>query len=151
MHFRFNPEHKAARGGQRGLWVQLGCWGYAGRIERWEGAGGPPLYDDVTGELVHDFAHPNEPSDRQGRAWWAGNQLEYHRHQAPREHELRAVPGEERKLATGWSWKLLADAGLVGHPECREVDAGIVVFGVEVGRAVNYAFTTLEPNPAWCP
>ena len=59
VHFRFNPEYKArARTTRRGV----GLHGARGRRRGAEGSGGDVVYDEMTGELVHDFSGPDERS-----------------------------------------------------------------------------------------
>ncbi len=59
VHFRFNPEHKAQRGGHG---LGSNCTGQAGEPTTLEVPVGTLLYDNDTGELVHDFAAPARPS-----------------------------------------------------------------------------------------
>src|SRR3984885_5771051 len=57
VHFRFNPEHQAQRGGHaRGS----NCSGYAGEPIPLKVPVGTLLYDDDPGELIYHFARPNE-------------------------------------------------------------------------------------------
>ena len=76
---------------------------------------GTQLYDADTGELVHDFAHPDERVviAKAGRGGRGNQHFATPTHQAPREHEL-GKPGEERVFRL--ELKVLADVGLVGHP-----------------------------------
>src|ERR1700744_593269 len=53
-HFRFNPEPKSERG-EHGMGSNMS--GPAGEHKLLKVPVGPLLYDDDTGELVHDFAH----------------------------------------------------------------------------------------------
>ena len=94
VHFRFNPEYKAQRGrhgegsnrtGREGVDVLLKV------------PVGTIVYDDETGEKVHDFSHPD---DRiviacGGRGGRGNARFATSTHQAPREHEP-GRPGEER-------------------------------------------------------
>ncbi len=57
VHFRFNPEHKAQRGGHG---LGSNCSGETGEPTTLNVPVGTLLYDDQTGELIHDFAHPGE-------------------------------------------------------------------------------------------
>jgi GTP-binding protein len=57
VHFRFNPEYNAQRG-RHG--EGSNCTGAAGEDVVLKVPVGTLVYDEDTGELVHDFQHPNE-------------------------------------------------------------------------------------------
>src|SRR5580704_2113273 len=141
IHFRYNPEHKAQRG-EHGMGSN--CSGSDGQSIVLQVPVGTSLYNQETGELIHDCQEPDERLivAKGGRGGRGNQHFATSTHQAPREHELGRA-GEERAFRL--ELKLLADVGLVGYPNAGK---STLISRISAARAkiADYPWTAVDAN-----
>ncbi len=138
VHFRFNPEYKAQRGRHGEGSNRTGPEGKSITLKV---PVGTMVYNDETGELVHDFARPNESMviAKGGRGGRGNQNFATPTHQAPREHE-HGQAGRGAAAAAGA--EAAGRRGTGGLSECGQVHADLAHLGgasEDCGLSVHHA------------